>query len=155
MSATGSLPGDDRIIALIAERRRLWTECEGRIRELSEEAFDTLVSETGEASDALDDRIVDIVAASPAGVIAQVQLLASRGKRGEEQPVDDDLTDRLAAPIAAGIRAITVNDHAAGGRARTADESDAALVAAESEMAAKQPAAEPEVIGFGEPDERS
>jgi hypothetical protein len=72
------------------------------------------VDQTSEVTRALDERMVDMVATSPAGLIAQVELLVDNG--GPEpaarvgEPVDEDLEDRLLQSIIAGIKAL-----AAGG----------------------------------------
>jgi hypothetical protein len=56
------------------------------------------------------ERMVDMVALSPAGLIAQVELLASTGMREQTgrvgEPIDDELADQLLASIIAGIRAL-------------------------------------------------
>jgi hypothetical protein len=96
---------EDPVLALITERAGLWAECE-----LTVDSFDARVDQTSEVTRALDERMVDMVAASPAGLIAQVELLAAEGKREQSarvgEPVDDDLIDRLAASIVDGIKAL-------------------------------------------------
>jgi hypothetical protein len=75
-----------------------------------EEAFDARVDQTSEVTRALDEQMIEMVAASPAGLIAQVELLVGTGERelaarvGE--PVDDELADQLLASITAGIKAL-------------------------------------------------
>jgi hypothetical protein len=102
----------DPVLALITERARLWAECELVAGEPGEEAFDARVDQTSKVTRALDERMVDMVAASPAGLIAQVELLVvATGKREQSarvgEPVDDDLVDPLAASIVAGIKVLT------------------------------------------------
>jgi hypothetical protein len=101
---------EDPVLALITERAGLWAECELTVDEPGDQAFDARVDQTSEVTRALDERMVDMVAASPAGLIAQVELLAAEGKREQSarvgEPVDDDLIDRLAASIVDGIKAL-------------------------------------------------
>jgi hypothetical protein len=93
----------DPVLALVIKRYRLWEECNSHSDEtLGEDAFGALVSKTGEASDALDEQISDMVATTPAGLAAQVELLAD-----DEDVIDEDLADRLLASIRAGIRGIS------------------------------------------------
>jgi hypothetical protein len=97
----------DPVLALITERTRLGAECEIESDEtIGGEARDARVSETNEVTHVLDERIVDMVGASPAGLIAQVDLLVATGLVDQPQPIDDDLVDRLAASIVAGIKAL-------------------------------------------------
>ena len=101
----------DPVLALITERTRLWAKCEIESDEtIGEEAWDARVSETNEVTHVLDERMVDMVALSPAGLIAQVELLASTGMREQTarvgEPIDDELADQLLASIIAGIRAL-------------------------------------------------
>ena len=102
---------DHPVLALITKRTRLWAKCEIESDEtIGEEAWDARVSETNEVTHVLDEQIVDTVATSPAGLIAQVELLVATGERelaarvGE--PVDDELADQLLASIIAGIKAL-------------------------------------------------
>jgi hypothetical protein len=114
MSADGDDAPVDPVLALITERTRLWAECDLESDEtLGEEAFDARVHQTNEATHVLDERMVDMVAASPAGLIAQVELLVAEGGREQSafrvgKPIDDDLVDPLAASIIAGIKALAV-----------------------------------------------
>jgi hypothetical protein len=68
------------------------------------------VDQTSEMTRALDERMVEMVAAPPAGLIAQVELLAADGKpelaARVGEPVEDDLVQPLAASIVAGIKAL-------------------------------------------------
>jgi hypothetical protein len=93
---------DDLVLALVIERFRLWDECEARFTPDSD-AFDAIISETAEACEALEEQIVDTIATTRAGLIAQVELLAveeTAGRLGEET------TGRLRASITAGIMSI-------------------------------------------------
>jgi hypothetical protein len=93
----------DPVLALVIKRYRLWEECNSHSDvTLGEDAFGALVSKTGEASDALDEQIADMVATTPAGLTAQVELLAD-----DEDVIDEDLADRLLASVRAGIRGIS------------------------------------------------
>jgi hypothetical protein len=104
--ATGN---DDHVLTLVIERLCLWDACSRRYDPKDEEAFNALVDATREASDLLDEEIVDAVATSKAGVIAQVELLV--GDEDGNIADDGELVDRLAASIKAGILAT----QAAGG----------------------------------------
>jgi hypothetical protein len=93
---------EDPVVALVIERFRLWDECEARFTPNSD-AFDAIVDETAEACGALEEQIVDTIATTRAGLIAQVELLAVEETAGR---LDEEMTGRLRALITAGIMSV-------------------------------------------------
>jgi hypothetical protein len=98
--------GSDRALALVQERFRLWEECNNYPDDENEDAFDELVRKTVKTSNALDEQIVDMVATSAAGLIAQVDLLAT----DEHSLVNGELVDHLVASIREGIVRLVDDD---------------------------------------------
>jgi hypothetical protein len=125
----GNAAGDE-VMRLFTQRFRLWEDCERRYSSpQDEDAFDALVSETNELSHALDEQIVETVATSPAGIIAQVELLAQ-----SEHPLadDDEMVDRLVASIMSGLLATANEQFESAGC--DPGEADGALFATEREI---------------------
>jgi hypothetical protein len=92
----------DPVLALVIKRFRLWDKCEARFTPDSD-AFDAVINEMAEACEAVEEQIVDTIATTRAGLIAQVELLAVEETAGR---LDEEMTGRLRASITAGIMSV-------------------------------------------------
>jgi len=104
-----ALGGDDPVIALAAERRRLVEECEaaGR-RGLSDTKIEAIVVRTSKRVADLDERIADTIATSAAGIVDQVKILQKLGDLDSPFNASHinhsaDCVDRLVAAITDGV----------------------------------------------------
>jgi hypothetical protein len=110
------LPGDDPLMALAVERRRLQAEVKPIGEKVAVKVPDTPgYEELFAAEKALDDKIeavelqmAKIVATSPAGIIEQLDTLRAQVRSGD-WPEREPMLDTIIA----GVRAIAAKDNAA------------------------------------------
>jgi hypothetical protein len=110
------LPGDDPLMALAVERRRLQAEVKPIGEKVAVKLPDTPgYEELFAAEKALDDKIeavelqmAKIVATSPAGIIEQLDTLRAQVRSGD-WPEREPMLDTIIA----GVRAIAAKDNAA------------------------------------------
>jgi hypothetical protein len=96
---------DDPVVALVAERFRLEAAC-GKGFTDDDAENNALVERTGDQIAILDREIAGIVATSPAGIKAQIQVFHElcEGVFHADERHKDDCMERMKATIAAGIK---------------------------------------------------
>lgn len=97
----GRAVADDPIVALLAERRRIFAACEASGEHLSQAEFNANVGRCFEATDAIAERVSGMTATSAAGLIAQIRLLARL--EIDNEAYDTEPNEKLVASLIAGI----------------------------------------------------